>query len=87
MSYAENCPEDLIIQDIEQCRNIAKMHMTADFIPTVPESKSSRLPNGCFWYAPPNADPMQYSFNPELDPKKVTAPFADSYGGVCHSIG
>ena len=87
MSQGKNCPEDFIIQDLEECKNTARMHMNTPFKTTLPESKSSRLPNGCFWYNPPNFEPMQYLFNPELDPKKVTTPFSDNYGGVCHSRG
>ena len=86
MYQRENCPEDFIIVDIEECKKIAEKHMNTKFITTIAGTKPSRLPNGCFWYAAPDFN-LYISFNPELNPKKVTPPFDTSYGGVCHSRG
>ena len=87
MYQRENCPEDFIMLDIEECKRTAEKHMNTKFITTIAGTKSSRLPNGCFWYADPSRLTFEISYNPELDPKKVTPPFDTSYGGVCHSRG
>ena len=86
MYQRENCPEDFIMSDIEECKRTADKHMNTKFLTIPVGSKPSRLPNGCFRYSDPSGN-VVFSFNPELDPNKVTPPFDLSYSGVCRSRG